>query len=141
VVVLRLGRYGARAIARALRTVTIAAAERVTLALGDRNPCKPTQQAGLFRATTRERLVSAEEVLFRQGAAELFAQAVLVGVTGLGLLYFQPRRLASAIPGVEIHAQILEQSSTAATAPADAAAWAKQRARLYGLLLVCWCRA
>lgn len=57
-----------------------------------------------------ERFVSAEEVLSGKAAPELLQnKLVLVGVTGLGLLDFQATPLGERIPGVEVHAQILEQ--------------------------------
>ena len=57
-----------------------------------------------------ERFVSAESVLSGKAAAELLRdKLVLVGVTGLGLLDFQATPLGERIPGVEVHAQILEQ--------------------------------
>ena len=40
---------------------------------------------------------------------ELARKLVLIGVTGLGLLDFQATALGERVPGVEIHAQILEQ--------------------------------
>ena len=56
------------------------------------------------------RFVSAAEVLAGTADPELFAsKLVLVGVTGLGLLDFQPTPLGERIPGVEIHAQLIEQ--------------------------------
>jgi adenylate cyclase len=54
--------------------------------------------------------VSAEDVLSGKAAPELLREKlVLIGVTGLGLLDFQATPLGERIPGVEIHAQILEQ--------------------------------
>jgi adenylate cyclase len=56
------------------------------------------------------RFVSAADVLqenFDPRAIE--GKLVLVGVTGLGLLDYQTTALGERIPGVEIHAQILEQ--------------------------------
>ncbi len=56
------------------------------------------------------RYVSAAEVLEGTVAPEALAgKLVLVGVTGLGLLDYQTTALGERIPGVEIHAQILEQ--------------------------------
>ncbi|MEO8716583.1 MAG: CHASE2 domain-containing protein, partial [Burkholderiales bacterium] len=56
------------------------------------------------------RFVSAAAVLDGNvDAQELHDKLVLVGVTGLGLLDFQTTALGERIPGVEIHAQILEQ--------------------------------
>ena len=57
-----------------------------------------------------QRFVSAEDVLSGKAAAEFFRDKfVLVGVSGLGLLDFQATPLGERIPGVEVHAQILEQ--------------------------------
>ncbi len=56
------------------------------------------------------RFVSAAKVLEGSVAAgELESKLVLVGVTGLGLLDYQSTSLGERVPGVEIHAQILEQ--------------------------------
>ena len=57
-----------------------------------------------------ERIVSAEDVLSGKAATELLRdKLVLVGITGLGLLDYQITALGERIPGVEVHAQILEQ--------------------------------
>ena len=57
-----------------------------------------------------ERFVSADDVLSGKASADLFRDKfVLVGVSGLGLLDFQATPLGERIPGVEVHAQILEQ--------------------------------
>jgi len=62
-----------------------------------------------------ERFVSAAEVLDGRVPAETLAQRlVLIGVTGLGLLDYQTTSLGDRVPGVEIHAQILEQIFDAA---------------------------
>jgi serine phosphatase RsbU (regulator of sigma subunit) len=56
------------------------------------------------------RFVSAADVLSASlTPAELERKLVLVGVTGLGLLDYQTTALGDRVPGVEIHAQILEQ--------------------------------
>jgi adenylate cyclase len=56
------------------------------------------------------RFVSAAKVFDGSlGAEELQSKLVLVGVTGLGLLDYQSTALGERVPGVEIHAQILEQ--------------------------------
>jgi adenylate cyclase len=56
------------------------------------------------------RFVSAADVLDGKVSAETFAsKMVLLGVTGLGLLDFQATPLGERVPGVEIHAQLLEQ--------------------------------
>jgi len=56
------------------------------------------------------RFVSAAKVFDGTVAAgALEGKLVLIGVTGLGLLDFQSTALGERVPGVEIHAQILEQ--------------------------------
>ena len=86
--------------------------ERVELGLGEVSI--PLQSDGAlqlyFGPHDPERFVSAEDVLSGKAAAELLRdKLVLVGVTGLGLLDFQATPLGERIPGVEVHAQILEQ--------------------------------
>ena len=56
------------------------------------------------------RFVSAADVIDdRLPADALQGKLVLLGVSGLGLLDFQTTALGERVPGVEIHAQILEQ--------------------------------
>jgi len=56
------------------------------------------------------RFVSAEQVLSGAAPAQLLrGKLVLVGVTGLGLVDQQLTPLGERMPGVEIHAQVLEQ--------------------------------
>ena len=62
-----------------------------------------------FSHRYQDRLVSADEVLSGKAAAKLKDSFVLVGVTGLGLLEWKVSPLEEPVPGVEIHAQILEQ--------------------------------
>jgi len=86
--------------------------ERVELGVG--GVPVPLQSDGAlqlyFGPHDPERFVSAEDVLSGKAAAELLRdKLVLVGVTGLGLLDFQATPLGERIPGVEVHAQILEQ--------------------------------
>lgn len=86
--------------------------ERVALVLGDL--AIPVQSDGSLRPYFGPhdpgRFVSAEELLSGKAAPELLRdKLVLIGVTGLGLLDFQATPLGERIPGVEIHAQILEQ--------------------------------
>ena len=74
----------------------------------------PVQSDGTLRVYfgphDAERIVSAAEVLAGKTSAEVLRDKfVLVGVTGLGLLDFQATPLGERIPGVEVHAQILEQ--------------------------------
>src|SRR6185295_12944469 len=57
-----------------------------------------------------QRFVSAADVYSGKVAPEVLAhKVVLIGVTGLGLLDYQATPLGERIPGVEVHAQILEQ--------------------------------
>lgn len=102
--------------------------QRVALVLGDL--AVPVQSDGTFRPWFGphdvERFVSAEEVLSGRARAELFRdKLVLVGISGLGLLDFQATPLGERIPGVEIHAQILEQMFDGAYLhrPTGAALW------------------
>jgi len=86
--------------------------ERVSLSIGDVQV--PMQSDGTayvyFGYHDPERIISAEEVLSGKARPELLrGKLVLVGVTGIGLLDFQTTALGERIPGVEIHAQILEQ--------------------------------
>jgi len=62
-----------------------------------------------FSPRYADRLVSAEEVLSGKAAAKLRDSFVLVGVTGLGLVEWKSSPLGEPLPGVEVHAQILEQ--------------------------------
>lgn len=84
----------------------------VELRLGD--VAVPAQSDGRFwiwyAPHDEARFVSAGDVLEgRVPAAELEGKLVLVGVTGLGLLDYQNTALGERVPGVEVHAQILEQ--------------------------------
>jgi serine phosphatase RsbU (regulator of sigma subunit)/CHASE2 domain-containing sensor protein len=92
--------------------VTDRGGERVELAIGD--VVVPLQSDGsayvYFGPSDAQRFVSAQDVLSRTVPAEVLKdKLVLVGVTGLGLLDFQLTPLGERIPGVEIHAQLLEQ--------------------------------
>ena len=86
--------------------------ERLRIVIGDLQV--PVQSDGgfwvRFGAHDSNRFVSAEDVLLRKAPRELLeSKLVLVGVTGLGLLDYKLTPLGEQIPGVEIHAQILEQ--------------------------------
>jgi len=86
--------------------------ERVALGIGELSV--PLHADGsvhvYFGPHDPERFVSAEDVLSGKAGAELLRdKLVLAGVTGLGLLDFQATPLGERIPGVEVHAQILEQ--------------------------------
>jgi adenylate cyclase len=86
--------------------------ERVALRIGDL--AIPVQSDGsfpiYFGPHDPGRFVSAEAILAgKVGADVLRDKLVLIGVTGLGLLDYQATPLGERIPGVEVHAQILEQ--------------------------------
>ena len=86
--------------------------DRVDLAIG--NVSVPLQADGsmylYFGHDDPDRIVSAEDVLSGGARAELLKdKLVLVGVTGLGLLDYQVTPLGERIPGVGVHAQLLEQ--------------------------------
>ena len=86
--------------------------ERLALGVGSFNI--PLQSDGTlyvwFGPHDVERMVSADDVLSGKATAELLRdKLVLVGITGLGLLDYQVTPLGERIPGVEVHAQILEQ--------------------------------
>ena len=56
-----------------------------------------------------DRFVSATDVLHgRVDAEQMRGKIALIGATGLGLLDFQTTPIGQRIPGIEIHAQILE---------------------------------
>ena len=86
--------------------------ERVEIGLGD--VAIPVQSDGslyvYFAPHDPQRFVSAADVFSGEAAADLLAhKVVLIGVSGLGLLDYQATPLGERIPGVEVHAQILEQ--------------------------------
>lgn len=115
--------------------------ERVELLLGD--AAIALQSDGSLRPYfgrhDPERFVSAEDVLSgRAGPGLLRDKLVLVGITGLGLLDFQATPLGERIPGVEVHAQILEQifDRTYLRRPTGAAWIEAALLALAGLLLI-----
>jgi adenylate cyclase len=56
------------------------------------------------------RFVSASDILGgRASTAQLHSRIVLIGVTGLGLLDYKATPLGEQVPGVELHAQLIEQ--------------------------------
>jgi adenylate cyclase len=84
------------------------------LELGIGNVTVPLQSDGsmyiYFGHEDRERSLSAEEVLSGSVPPEVLQdKLVLVGITGLGLLDYQVTPLGERIPGVEVHAQLIEQ--------------------------------
>ncbi len=88
-----------------------AGGERLTLGIGELSV--PLQSDGslylYFGHHDEDRFVSAEDVLSGNATTVLRDKLVLVGITGLGLLDFQSTALGEHIPGVEVHAQLLEQ--------------------------------
>jgi len=73
----------------------------------------PTQEDGRiwvhYTPHAPERFIPAAEVLDEEtDAARLERKLVLVGVTGLGLIDYQSTPLGERMPGIEIHAQVLE---------------------------------
>jgi len=73
----------------------------------------PVEPDGHFRVRYARpdpgRFVSAADVLSRQADAAWFdGKLVLIGVTGVGLLDQQATPVGESMPGVEIHAQVLE---------------------------------
>jgi serine phosphatase RsbU (regulator of sigma subunit) len=92
--------------------ITDRGGERVSLGLG--NLEIPVQSDGSlyvwFGQHDAERFISAEDIFSGAASPDLLANKLeLVGMTGLGLLDFQTTAIGEVIPGVEIHAQILEQ--------------------------------
>ncbi len=66
-----------------------------------------------FNASTRDRYVSAGEVLSgAESAKSLAGKMVLVGTSAVGLEDYRATPVASAMPGVEIHAQVIENILT-----------------------------
>ena len=117
--------------------------ERLELGIG--NVTVPLQSDGsmylYFGRDDGERLVSAEKVL--TGAVDpefLRDKLVLVGITGLGLLDYQVTALGERIPGVEVHAQLIEQmfDGNYLRRPTGAAWLEAALLLLGGALLVLW---
>ena len=84
------------------------------LELGIGNVTVPLQSDGsmyiYFGHEDGLRRVSAEEVLSGSVPREVLQdKLVLVGITGLGLLDYQVTPLGERTPGVEVHAQLIEQ--------------------------------
>ncbi len=66
-----------------------------------------------FNASTRDRYVSAGEVLSGAPAAKTLAgKMILVGTSAVGLEDYRATPVASSMPGVEIHAQVIENILT-----------------------------
>lgn len=75
----------------------------------------PASQDGTFwiwfgRFDRKDRIVSAGDVLRGQLKPDTFEnKLVLIGATGLGLLDYKTTPLGEFVPGVDIHAQMIEQ--------------------------------
>ncbi len=85
------------------------------------------------------RIVSAQDVMTGRVAPDRFeSKLVLIGVTGLGLLEYQNTPLGVRMPGVEIHAQLLENlfDNTLLRRPAWAPALEAAAFLLLGALLI-----
>jgi adenylate cyclase len=100
------------AIAARLLQLSDRGGEQLDLGIG--NVLVPLQADGsmyvYFGYDDPDRIVSAEDVLSGGARAELLKdKLVLVGVSGLGLLDYQLTPLGERIPGVGVHAQLLEQ--------------------------------
>jgi len=81
--------------------------------VGVANLAVPTSDEGMvwirFSPRDARRFVSAADVLAGRVPAErLASKLVLIGATGLGLLDHQATPLGERMPGIEIHAQLLE---------------------------------
>jgi serine phosphatase RsbU (regulator of sigma subunit)/CHASE2 domain-containing sensor protein len=96
--------------AQALR-VDYGGDERARLRVGEIDvPLEPDGSFWIhFSPRYADRVVSAEDVLSGKAAAHLKDSFVLVGVTGLGLIEWRSSPLGENIPGVEVHAQMIEQ--------------------------------
>jgi len=82
-------------------------------AVGSATWSSPLNRTGACGSTTRRtmqgRFVSAADLLGdKADPAQLEGKLVLVGVTGLGLIDYQSTPLGGRMPGIEIHAQVLE---------------------------------
>jgi len=92
-----------------------------------------------FSPRDPRRLVSASDVLAGRVPKERLAQKlVLIGATGLGLLDHQATPIGERMPGIEIHAQLLENifDQTLLVRPAWAAQGELAALLLLGLLLI-----
>ena len=88
----------------------------------------PTDEHGrtwvAFAPRNRDRYVSAKEVLEGSVPPERLAnKLVLVGTSAVGLLDIKQTPISGAMPGVEVHAQLLETIGTEAYLSRPADAW------------------
>jgi serine phosphatase RsbU (regulator of sigma subunit)/CHASE2 domain-containing sensor protein len=104
----------------------------------------PTQSDGRlwvhYTPHDASRFISAADVLGGEAdAARLERKLVLVGVTGLGLIDYQTTPLGERMPGIEIHAQVLENIFDGALLMRPRwAAWVEGLALfVVGLVVVC----
>jgi serine phosphatase RsbU (regulator of sigma subunit)/CHASE2 domain-containing sensor protein len=104
----------------------------------------PTQSDGRlwvhYTSHDASRFISAADVLGgKADYAQLERKLVLVGVTGLGLIDYQTTPLGERMPGIEIHAQVLENIfDTALLMRPRWAAWVEGLALfVVGLVVVC----
>jgi serine phosphatase RsbU (regulator of sigma subunit)/CHASE2 domain-containing sensor protein len=104
----------------------------------------PTQSDGRlwvhYTPHDASRFISAVDVLGGEAdRAQLERKLVLVGVTGLGLIDYQTTPLGERMPGIEIHAQVLENVFDGALLMRPRwAAWAEGLALFaVGLVVVC----
>jgi serine phosphatase RsbU (regulator of sigma subunit) len=104
----------------------------------------PTQADGRlwvhYTPHDSSRFVSAADVLSgKADPAQLEGKLVLVGVTGLGLIDYQSTPLGGRMPGIEIHAQVLENVFEGALLMRPRwATWAEGLGLLIiGLVVVC----
>ena len=85
------------------------------------------------------RYVSAKEVLERTASAERFSgKLALIGTSAIGLLDVKTTPVHPAMPGVEVHAQLIEAAMTNSLlkAPSSALVWELLACVVIGLLLV-----
>ncbi|TMH22274.1 MAG: CHASE2 domain-containing protein [Betaproteobacteria bacterium] len=104
----------------------------------------PTQADGRlwvhYTPHDASRFISAADVLGEKAdPAQLEGKLVLVGVTGLGLIDYRTTPLGERMPGIEIHAQVLENVFDGALLMRPRwATWAEGLALLVaGLIVVC----
>src|SRR5947209_14504552 len=124
--------------------LTVRAGARGVEAVGVGDLFVPTEPDGSVRVHFARpdpaRFISAAEVLAGTVDAHLLERKlVLIGVTALGLSDYQATPVADRMPGVEIHAQLLENIFDAdLLARPRVVAWAEAGALLAGGLLLIW---
>src|SRR4029453_7266147 len=106
-----------------------------------RVPTEPDRSVRLhFGRPDPARFLSASDVLAGKVDPQLLERKlVLIGVTALGLSDYQATRVVDRMPGVEIHAQLLENIFDAdLLSRPPAVVWAEAGALLVGGLLLTW---